>query len=372
MRIALVVPGGVDRSGRIKVIPALLALISRLASKNDVQVIALHQEAIPGEWPLAGAQVHNVGAHRTTLRAVSLLRRLHRARPFDLIHSIWSGSCGLAAVIAARTLRIPSAIHIAGGELVALKEINYGGRLTWRGRLREELVLRAADRITGASQPILQSLSNLGLRACRIPLGVDLHVWAPREPVRAAAGRVARLVHVASLNEVKDQSTLLHALDLLRRGGVPFQMEMIGEDTLGGAMHALSERLGLSEHVRFRGFLTQEGLGPLLETADIMVMSSRHEAGPLSMLEAAVMGVPTVGTAVGHIAEWAPDAAVAVPVADPVALAGAIRQILEDEDLRMRIALAAHRRAVEEDADYTAHQFESLYGSLTGHARRTA
>ncbi len=37
-----------------------------------------------------------------------------------------------------------------------------------------------------------------------------------------------------------------------------------------------------------------------------MIISSRHEAGPLAVLEAAVKGVPTVGTAVGHIAEWAP------------------------------------------------------------------
>ncbi len=52
----------------------------------------------------------------------------------------------------------------------------------------------------------------------------------------------------------------------------------------------LAESLGLSADLRFRGFLTQAELRPLVEAADIMVMSSRHEAGPLAMLEAAAAG----------------------------------------------------------------------------------
>jgi glycosyltransferase involved in cell wall biosynthesis len=370
MRIALVVPGGVDRSGEYRVVPALLALIRRLSARHDVHVFALNQEAMPGEWPLAGSQVHNIGVRHTRVRAVNAIRLLHRAERFHVIHSIWSGTCGLVAVAAARMLGVPSLIHVAGGELVALHEIRYGGRLSWRGRLREAVVLRATQRVTAASQPVIQSLSNLGLRGERVPLGVDLGVWHAREPVRRAVGQPPRLIHLAGLNAVKDQTTLLRALALLKRGGESFRMDIVGEDTLNGAMQALTECLGLSAHVRFHGFLTQTQLRPVVEAADIMVMSSRHETGPLAMLEAAVAGVPTVGTAVGHIAEWAPDASVAVPVGDAVALAGAVRQLLGDEALRFRIATAAQRRAVAEDADYTARQFETLYASLTAARRR--
>ena len=52
MRIALVVPGGVDRSLEYRVIPALLALIGRLAINNDVQVFALYQENEPANGQL--------------------------------------------------------------------------------------------------------------------------------------------------------------------------------------------------------------------------------------------------------------------------------------------------------------------------------
>lgn len=44
MKLALVVPGGVDRSGEFRVIPVLLALVERLARAHDVHVFALRQE----------------------------------------------------------------------------------------------------------------------------------------------------------------------------------------------------------------------------------------------------------------------------------------------------------------------------------------
>lgn len=345
-------------------IPALLALISRLAINNDVRVFSLHQETEPGEWHAAGARVRNIGAKRTVLRAVRSIYTEHRALPFDLVHSIWSGWSGLIAVTSGRILRIPSLIHIAGGELASVAEIGYGGRLKWHGRLREAWNLRAASAVTAASTPIIDMLSELGVAAQRIPLGVDLAAWPPREPVRRDPSRPAQLIHVASLNRVKDQPTLLRALAALKRSGVNFEMNVVGEDTLNGEIQSMAAQLGLSDRIRFLGFLPQRQLRPFVEAADLMILSSRHEAGPLAMLEAAVAGVPTVGTAVGHIHEWSPAAAVCVPVGDWASLATAMGQLLGDEALRLRIAGEAKRKALREDADYTAECFQTLYASL--------
>ncbi|MFC5436127.1 glycosyltransferase family 4 protein [Rhodanobacter umsongensis] len=362
MKLALVVPGGVDRSGEQRVIPALLALIERLAHAHDVHVFALHQEAAAGRWQLAGASVHNIGNRSTRWRAIAAIRAEHRRAPFDLVHAIFSGSCSLVAVVAAKLLRLPSLVHVAGGELVALHGIGYGGRRKWKGRLREACVLRGADAITAASAPIIDALHALGLQACRVPLGVDLGKWPPLAPRERTAR--PRLIHVASLNRVKDQPTLLHALAALREAGVAFQVDIVGVDTLQGEMQRLTAGLGLEHCVSFAGFKTQRELRPLMAAADLLVMSSLHEAGPLVMLEAAVAGVPTVGTAVGHIAEWAPSAALAVPVADAPALAGAIRRMLDDEALRLRVAAAAQRRAIHEDANHTAAVFGAIYRRL--------
>src|SRR5216110_677434 len=61
MRIGLVVTGGVDRSGRERVVPSLLWLIERLARRHDVHVFALHHYRDPCTYPLLGATVHDVG-----------------------------------------------------------------------------------------------------------------------------------------------------------------------------------------------------------------------------------------------------------------------------------------------------------------------
>ena len=84
MKLALVLPGGVDRSGELRVIPAFLALIERMARVHDVHVFVLHQEPTQDRWELAGAQIHNIGDRWTRWRAVAAIRREHRQAPFDL------------------------------------------------------------------------------------------------------------------------------------------------------------------------------------------------------------------------------------------------------------------------------------------------
>lgn len=371
MKIAVVLPGGVDRSGESRVIPAFLALIERLARHHELHVFALRQEARPGTWQLAGATIHNAGhssrsAGAVVVRALNQLDAEHRRRPFDLVQSLFSGSAGFVACVAGAWLRRPYAVHVAGGELARLPDIHYGGRRSWPGRCREALVLRRAAVVSAASEPMIEALRDLGVEARRIPLGVDMARWPAREPESRAPRSAARLIHVASLNRVKDQPTLLRALEHLVRWGHDFHLDIVGEDTLNGETQRLCAELQLAQRVTFHGFLPQSGLRELMARAHVCVMSSRHEAGPLAMLEAATLGVPTVGTCVGHIAEWSPDAALAVPVGEPESLAGALASLLSDEERRRTLGRASLARAMIEDADYTARAFESIYLQITG------
>ena len=366
MKIALIVPGGVDRSGEVRVVPALLALMRRVAAAHELHVFATHQEPAAASWTLEGAHVHNLGRPRTALRAFRAVRAEHARGPFQILHSIWAGPCGALAVGLGALLRIPSIVHVAGGELVALDDIGYGGAASLRGRLLQRAVLRHATRVTAASEPMRALVARHGVHAQRVPLGVDLQRWPLRPPVRRRKDEQPRLVHVASLNRVKDQSTLLRALRLLEDRGRDFHIDIVGEDTLSGGIQALAAKLGIAQRIRFHGFLTQAALRPVVEKAHVAVVSSRHEAGPLVVLEAAAAGVPTVGTAVGHIADWSPDAALAVPCRDPAALANALESVLDDEDLRLRLADRAQQRVLRDDAEHTALAFDALYASLAG------
>jgi hypothetical protein len=84
------------------------------------------------------------------------------------------------------------------------------------------------------------------------------------------------------------------------------------------------------------------------------------------MLEAALAGIPTVGTRVGHLADHSPHAAIAVPVGDAPALAQAIRAVAADETRRLAVAEAAQRFAIEHDAAFTSATFTEIYRGVCG------
>jgi glycosyltransferase involved in cell wall biosynthesis len=93
----------------------------------------------------------------------------------------------------------------------------------------------------------------------------------------------------------------------------------------------------------------------------VNVVSSRHEAACVSVLEAACTGLMTVGTAVGYLADWSPDRAVAVPVRDAIALSGAIAELLTDRRRRDDIAARARAWALEHDVMWAAGRFGQIY-----------
>lgn len=370
MKVALVVPGGVDRSGTERVIPCLLWLIERLARAHEVHVFALRQEPRPSRYPLLGAEVHNIGARPRRPRALAAILAEHRRSPFDVLHAVWGPGPGVVAAAAGRITSRPVLTHLTGGDLIALPDIGFGARRRWQGRLWLRLAVAGASRLTVPSLAMQRAAAALGIEAERLPYGVALDRWPPLAPRPRRPDAPARLLHVGSLNRVKDQGTLLRAAAALREQGVAFRLDVVGEDTLGGEVQRLADALGLGDVVVFHGFVPHQALRALVEAADVLLVSSRHEADPIVLLEAAVAGVPTVGTAVGHIGDWAPDAAVAVPVGDAAALARETAALLADEPRRLRIAAAAQARALAEDADWTARRVVGIYEELT--ARTTA
>jgi glycosyltransferase involved in cell wall biosynthesis len=367
MRVALVVPGGVSRDGERRIIPAILSMAGRLAADHDVQIVVPRQEPEQASWMLVGATVHNLGGEPRgwQLRAVRMLLDLHRRQPFDVFHALWARGPGEVAIAAARVARRPAIVHVAGGELVWLPEVAFGDRRAWR-RALSRWVIRRAARVTAASQPMIDLVASAtGVRTVRVPLGADTTVWSSDGPRRRRPGAPATLVSVASLTPVKDHTALLQATAQLVRCGRDVRVHLVGEDTSGGAIPALVRELGLEDRVELHGYLPPTAARDVVRGADLMIVTSRHEAGPVAMLEAAALGVPTVGTPVGHVAEWAPDAAVLTPFSDPSALAENVGALLDDEPRRLRLAGAARARSVAEDADWTVRQVADLYREVS-------
>ena len=364
MKVALFLHGGVDRSGTHRVIHCVLWLIERLARTHEVHVFALNQEPNPGDWDLLGAQVHNVGTVRGWRRRLyAAFSAEHRAMPFDVIHGVF-GWGGLYGGLLGRWHRVPVLFHPDGGEFVALRDIGYGSMCTLRGGFEMRLALAVSSRVSVSSRYHHRLVATFAGDSVVVPMGVALDRWRPSPPRARDGSKAARLLHIGDWRPVKDQPTILAAVRLLIAAGHDVELDLVGHDTMDGALQRLPDAQALQSRVRWHRTMQRDALRELVDRADLLVMASRHEAGPLVILEAAIAGVPAVGTAVGHFADWTPDAAVAVPVGDAGGLAVAIAALLADEPRRLALAREAQRRALAMDADRTAASFERLYREL--------
>jgi glycosyltransferase involved in cell wall biosynthesis len=370
MKIGLIVPGGVDRSGRVLVIPVLLALIERLARNHKVVVVSLDPNTKPSEYELLGARVVNLGLTkaRTHLSwtAVTLWKLMSALRAegggFDLLHAFWTFPQGTLAVAAGSLLRIPVVVSIGGGELVWLPTIRYGGMRTLRSRITMSATLRMASAVSAPSMYVLRSATRVRSDIQWLPTGVDTTIF--QGSIQRTCGAPWHLVQVAGLNLVKDQETLLRAVQQVATLCPHIVLDCIGVDVLNGRVQALAHDLGIGDFVRFHGVLTVDEIVPFYHKAHLFVQSSLHESMGAAVLEASAAGVPIVGSNVGILAEMAPQAAVAVPVSDPGALAKGILELLEDSRRRESLALAAQNFARTYDADWTGAQFDAIYRRL--------
>lgn len=372
MRIGLIITGGVDRSGTERVIPAILWLIERLARHHQLTVIALYQYPHACSYSLLGAKVYNLGnPPRVPFGWIPYhlrqIREIEKAEGgFDVLHAFWGGKTGWLASLYGKVRGIPSVVTLFGGELVGLASVGYGSQLSFKGRLLVNQVLSWATTLTVQSRTMQDLVATRGRQAEHLPIGVDEHCFQPRMVKRNTQ---KRLLQVASLNRIKDQTTLLRAMAQVVQRYPKVHLDIVGEDTLGGTIQALSHQLNLDDVVTFQGFLTQDKVRPFYQNADLFLLTSRHEAGPIAILEAAACAVPTVGTRVGHVADWDGREAIAVPVGNPDALATAIMMVLEDEPRHVLMGRAAQQWAKQYSADFTARRFEEIFTTLLSNPR---
>lgn len=359
MKIALVATGGLHPSGREQVIPALLTLVERLATAHDVHAFTLRHLPRAQTYSLHGATVHDLGRPGGRWRQWRALSRALRATgPFDVVHGYWGDPAGTLAVLAARRLGVASIVTCDSGEFVSLPDCDYGLQRRLSSRLAVSYACRRATAVHVTSAYMQGLASRAGIDAHRIPLGIDVNQFAT-----SAARRDVhpwRLLQVASLNRVKDQTTLLNALARVRQRH-DVHLDLIGEDTLAGHLRQLAMKMGIADAVTFHGFVPHDRLAGFYRAAHLYAQSSRHEAAGVAVLEAAASGLAIVGTRVGYIHDWDGAAALAVDVGDHDGLALAIESLITDTPRREMLADAARVRLREYDAAVTTAQLVDLY-----------
>jgi len=173
------------------------------------------------------------------------------------------------------------------------------------------------------------------------------------------------LLAVGRVCEQKDYKTLLKATNLLKDQNQRFRLIIAGDGPLWDEMNLMRDTLGLQNDVTFLG--RRNDVPDLLNMADIFVQSSKYEGLSISILEAMIYGKPIVATAVDGTCEQIRDGidGLLVPVGDPVSLADAIANLLNDEKMRLQYGQSAKKRVYEEfTMDIMSDKLMMLYKQL--------
>jgi glycosyltransferase involved in cell wall biosynthesis len=169
------------------------------------------------------------------------------------------------------------------------------------------------------------------------------------QPRRATDPRgEVRLLNVGRLSPEKGQAMLLQAVARLLPDYPGLVVWFAGTGPLQAELETEAQRLGLSEHVRFLGYVTD--MPALYSQVDLVVQSSFTEGLPNVMLEVAYLGVPVVATDVGGTSEVIEHSVSGwlVRKGSVRALRDGLRAFLDDPARFATMAVAGHQRIVAE------------------------
>lgn len=339
---------------------AVVAGLSRqlVASGHEVDLVTMQwRDSAPYE-EVNGVRVHRVPCIRRSksncstpeaftyvANGLPFVKRLLRERSFDVVHSHFILPDGLLAWRVHRLAGLPYVITAHGSDVPGYNphRLKVAHRLVqpaWR------MVVRNASRIVCPSAVFEQLVVSHDLGARKtlvIPNGLEVGEYSPR-------GDEPRVLVVTRMLERKGVQYLLQALH-----DTPIEPEVniVGDGPFLPELRRQAEELRSTAH--FRGWIDNRSpeLKDLYERSSIFVFPSEAENFPVVLLEAMAAGLAIITTEGTGCAEVVGDAGLLIPAKNPQAITRAIRQLIDDPDLRRRLGVAARRR-IEENFTWRA------------------
>jgi glycogen synthase len=209
-------------------------------------------------------------------------------------------------------------------------------------------------------------------RVAVIPNGIDPRELRPAGDLQALRGKFAEpheklVLFVGRLVYEKGFQLALDALPSVMEGVENVRFLVAGSGTHEAELKAQAERLGLSEHGSFLGWIGDDVLHSLYRIADLCVVPSIYEPFGLVALEAMASGCPCIVADTGGLRE-------VVPVGERVGLrfnggdaehlGVMIERLLIDEPLRERLVTEASEHVLHFDWDDIAQRTRGIYGEL--------
>jgi glycosyltransferase involved in cell wall biosynthesis len=174
------------------------------------------------------------------------------------------------------------------------------------------------------------------------------------------------VLYAGRLSPAKNVDTLLEAVAMVRRKGVPMTCTIVGEGPERSNLEHQAESLDIRSSVRFAGGATPAEVLLSFEAADILVLASDTEGWPKALVEGMAFGLVCIGSTHGLMPRMLGEGrGLVVPPRNASALAEALHtanQMSQNELTGMR------ERAVAWAGNFTVEEFErSLQGVLERH-----
>lgn len=177
--------------------------------------------------------------------------------------------------------------------------------------------------------------------------GLDFSRFPPPPERKAKRRGPFTIVSVGRAVEKKGYADLLRALALLGEG-YDWRFEHAGGGALSTRLQEQAERLGIEQRISWHGSQDRAFIFAMLKRADLFVLPSRlardgdRDGLPNVLMEAQAFAVPVLATEVSGIPELVAHGRTGwlVPERDPKTLAEALRLLLDDTGLRLRLTEA--------------------------------
>lgn len=171
----------------------------------------------------------------------------------------------------------------------------------------------------------------------------------------AVSKRPATIVTVCRLVHRKGIDVVINAVSKIKKTMPDIKYIIMGDGPEKSALAELVNELGLQNNVEFLGKVTREKMREVFQTADLFVLTPRNEEGNMEgfgivYLEAALAGLCSVGSKSGGVPEAVLDGNTGLLAKenDVNDTATKILRILQDNELRTRLASNAQTRAKDE------------------------
>ena len=303
------------------------------------------------------------------LAQIGAALRLTREKQPSVIHAHWLVPGGLVGAIVKELLPGHRRLLItAHGADVHLRD-------RWPIRILKRLTIDSADVLTVVSRALRDRMRPFVPEGTRIEvasMGVDLRT---RYVPGAQSSAAETLVFAGRLVEKKGVADLLEAMPRVRDKRPGARLLIAGHGPLEQDLRALTERLRIDDAVDFLGSVPNDQLPEILRRACLAVLPFRTaddgdtEGLGLVAVEAMGCGIPVIVGDVPAIHDVVTHTETGwiVPQRDPVALADAVTQLLDDPALAARLGENGQRHAVRNfDWSVVAERYRGILRTLSG------